>query len=72
MIKTVEASICSDGRIQLLGEMQVAGPRRAFVTVLEEPATVLGETALLAESALAEDWLRPEEESAWPHRQPEP
>jgi hypothetical protein len=29
-----------------------------------------GEPALLAEAALAEDWLKPEEDEAWAHVQP--
>lgn len=70
MIQTVEAVIDAAGRVQLLGEVRVAGPRRALVTVLEEPAAVPGEAALLAESALAVDWLRPEEDAAWSHLQP--
>jgi hypothetical protein len=41
-----------------------------LVTVLEEPAAVPGEAALLAEAALAVDWLRPEEDAAWSHLQP--
>ncbi len=41
------------------------------VTVLEEPAAVPGEAALLAEAALAADWSRPEEDAAWSHLQPE-
>lgn len=70
MIQTVEAIIDADGRIQLLGEVQVPSPRRALVTILEEPAAVPGETALLAEAALAVDWNRPEEDAAWSHLQP--
>jgi hypothetical protein len=70
MIQTVEAVIDSSGRIHLLGEVKVSGPRRALVTVLEEPAVVPDESALLAEAALAEDWLRPEEDAAWSHLQP--
>jgi len=31
---------------------------------------VPGETALLAEAALAQDWSRPEEDAAWSHLQP--
>jgi hypothetical protein len=38
--------------------------------VLEEPAAMSEETALLAEPALAEDWSRPEEDAAWSHLQP--
>ena len=69
-IQTVEAVIDDAGRVRLLGEIQVAGPRRALVTVLEEPAAVPGETALLAEAALAVDWNRPEEDAAWSQLQP--
>lgn len=70
MIQTVEAVVDADGQVRLLGEVRVAGPRRALVTVLEEPAAVPGEAALLAEAALAADWLRPEEDAAWSHLQP--
>ena len=69
MIQTVEAVVDAAGRVQLLGEVHVAGPRRALVTVLDEPAAVPGEAALLAEPALA-DWSRPEEDAAWSHLQP--
>jgi hypothetical protein len=68
MIQTVEAVVGPDGRVQLLGPLDVSGPRRALVTVLEEPAAVPGESALLAEPALA-DWNRPEEDAAWSHLQ---
>ena len=65
MIQTVEAVVDSAGRVRLLGEVHVASPRRAIVMVLEEPAAVPGEAALLAEAALAVDWSRPEEDAAW-------
>jgi len=68
MIQTVEAIVDSSGHVQLLGTLRVAGPCRAFVTVLEEPPSA-GEAALLAEAALATDWLRPEEDAAWSHLQ---
>jgi hypothetical protein len=70
MIQTVEAVVDAGGKVRLLGEIHVAAPRRALVTVLEEPAAVPGEAALLAEAALAEDWNRPEEDAAWSHLQP--
>ena len=70
MIQTVEATIDANGQVRLLGAVQVDGPRRALVTVLEEPAMIPGEAALLAEAALAEDWLRPEEDAAWAYLQP--
>ena len=71
MIQTVEAVIDGSGRIRLLGEIHVLEPRRALVTILEEPAVVPVEAALLSEAALAEDWLRPEEDAAWSHLQSE-
>jgi hypothetical protein len=70
MIQTVEAVVDDAGRVRLLGEIHVTGPRRALLTVLDEPAAVPGEAALLAEAALAADWLRPEEDAAWSHLQP--
>ncbi len=69
MIQTVEAVVDSEGRVRLLGDIHVSGPRRALVTVLDELAAVPGEAALLAEAALA-DWSRPEEDAAWSHLQP--
>jgi len=71
VIQTVEAVIDANGQIRLLSPITVDAPRRALVTVLEEPAVVVpGEAALLAEAALAEDWLRPEEDAAWAYLQP--
>jgi hypothetical protein len=70
MIQTVEAVVDATGRVRLLGEVRVDSPRRALVTVLEEPAAIPGEAALLAEAALAADWSRPEEDAAWSHLQP--
>ena len=68
MIQTVEAVIDAAGHVQLLGEVTLTSPRRALVTVLEEPGAVPGETAMLAEAALG-DWHRPEEDAAWSHLQ---
>jgi hypothetical protein len=67
MIQTVEAIIDANGRVRLLGAVQITGSRRALVTVLEEPAIVADETTLLSDAALAEDWSRPEEDAAWLH-----
>lgn len=63
MIQTVEAIIDATGQVRLLGDVHVDGPRRALVTILDEPAVIPGEAALLAEAALA-DWSRPEEDAA--------
>jgi hypothetical protein len=69
MIQTVEAVVDATGHVRLLGEVRVDAPRRALVTVLDEPAAIPGEAALLAEPALAADWSRPEEDAAWSHLQ---
>jgi hypothetical protein len=69
MIQTVEAVIDAQGRVHLLTDVRLDGPRRALVTVLAESAEWPGETALLSEPALAEDWNRPEEDQAWAHLQ---
>jgi ATP-dependent DNA ligase len=73
MIKTVEAIVDEQGHVRLLEEVRLPEARRALVTILEEaPRTGVSETALLSESALAQDWERPEEDEAWSHLQPEP
>jgi hypothetical protein len=65
MIQTVEAVVDAAGQVRLLGEVHIDGPRCALVTVLEEPAALPSEAALLAEATLALDWSRPEEDAAW-------
>jgi len=66
MLRTIEAVIEPDGQVRLLEPISVSGPRRALVTVLNEPAEL---TTLLSEPALATDWNRPEEDAAWEHLQ---
>ncbi len=67
-MRTVEAVIDSSGKVRLLEDVRLPGPRRALVTILDD-APHSEETALLSESALA-DWNRPEEDAAWSHLQP--
>ena len=62
---TVEAVIDEQGNVKILQPVPLQGARRALVVVLDEPAFSIAETALLSEAALAEDWLRPEEDEAW-------
>lgn len=70
MIQTVEAVIDSDGNIRLKEPIKLPAPRRAFVMILDEvPGSQVSESALSSEAALAEDWLRPDEEEAWLHLQ---
>ena len=68
-MKTVEAIIERNGEVHLVEPIHVPTPRRALVTILEEPPTV-NDAALLSEAALAEDWNRAEEDAAWTHLQP--
>ncbi len=70
MIRTIEAVIDENGNVHLLESVKLPESRRAFVTILEEePTASVSETALLSEPALAQDWLRPEEDEAWAHLQ---
>jgi hypothetical protein len=66
---TVEAVIDEAGNVKILQPVPLQGARRALVVVLDEPARVVAETALLSETALAEDWMRPEEDEAWSYLQ---
>ena len=68
MIRTVEAIVDPSGNVRLLEDVQLPGPRRAILTILDD-APRTEDTALLSERALA-DWSRPEEDSAWSHLQP--
>jgi hypothetical protein len=66
VIKTFEAVVDEHGKVILTERVALPSPRRALVTILdEEPASLTLETSFLSESALAEDWNRPEEDAAW-------
>ncbi|MBK7677095.1 MAG: hypothetical protein IPJ27_21420 [Candidatus Accumulibacter sp.] len=71
MIQTVEAVIDPQGNVRLLEPVHVRASRRVLVTILDDEPAVASETTLLSEAALAIDWNRPEEETAWSHLQPE-
>ena len=71
MHQTLEAVVNEGGEVHLLEPLHLPNARRALVTILEEPAINVPETALLSEKNLAEDWLRPEEDEAWSHLQSE-
>lgn len=69
-MQTIEAVIDEAGKVRLLEDVRLPVGRRAVVTIFEEDA--IGnpaELALLSESALSEDWNRPEEDAAWAHLQ---
>lgn len=69
VLRTIEATVGKDGTVRLHKKVKLPGPRRAIVTILLDETTPVAETALLSESALAEDWNRPEEDEAWAHLQ---
>ena len=62
---TVEAVIDEEGNVKILQPVPLQGARRALLVILDEPALPVAETALLSEAALAEDWMRLEEDDAW-------
>ena len=66
---TLEAVIDETGNIKFLQPVSIQGTRRALVIILDEISLYVAETALLSESSLAEDWLRPEEDEAWSYLQ---
>jgi len=68
MAQTYEAMVDDTGHIQLLDRVTLPTGHRVLITVLEEPALSISETALLSEEAL-EDWNRPEEDEAWSYLQ---
>jgi len=69
ILKAVEAIIDRDGEVRLKEPILLNNPCRAIVTILDEKAEVVSETALLSEESLSEDWNRPEEDEAWSHLQ---
>ena len=67
MLQTIEVEVDSTGRIHPLEPVQVIPAGRALLTLLQPQ---IDEALQLAGAALAEDWLKPEEEEAWAHLQP--
>lgn len=67
MLQTIEVEIDAQGQVHPVGLNKPLPPGRALLTLLTPPAN---EEALLSESALAEDWLRPEEDAAWAYLRP--
>ena len=67
MLTTIEVTIDKTGYLHAVESGQSIKPGRALLTWLEADTT--HESALMAESALAHDWLNPEEDAAWAHLQ---
>jgi hypothetical protein len=68
MLQTIEVEIDANGRDHPLEPLSRLPAGRALLILL---TPVGDETALLAEAALAENWLSPEEDAAWAHLQPD-
>jgi hypothetical protein len=67
MLQTIEVEVDASGHVRALEPVGKLPVGRALLTFL--PSTE-DDGARLSERALAEDWLRPEEEAAWAHLQP--
>jgi len=67
MLKSVEATIETNGNIHLNESVHLLHDCRAIVTIIEDPD--IPATAILSEEALGKDWNRPEEDEAWSHLQ---
>jgi len=67
MLQTIEVQIDYDGIVHPIESNDKLPAGRALLTLLEE--TPSNETAFLSERALAEDWLKTEEDEAWEHLQ---
>ena len=63
VLRSIEVTIEKNGTVRLPKKMKLPAQRRAILTILDEP-TLVAETALLSEAALAQDWDRPEEDKA--------
>lgn len=68
MLQAIEGVIDQDGKLRILGKVNLPKSRRVIITILdEEPSDEVINLALLSESALAQDWERAEEDEAWSH-----
>lgn len=68
VLHSIEVTVEKDGTIHLPKKVKLPARRRAILTILDEPMPI-AETVLLSQSALAEDWDRPEEDEAWAYLQ---
>jgi len=69
MMQTIEAIVDEHGSVRLLEPLHLERRHRALVTILADEPSDAHETAVLSEASLAEDWNRPDEDTAWAHLQ---
>ncbi|ADW69737.1 hypothetical protein [Granulicella tundricola] len=67
MTHAIEVEIDSLGKVHPVDPLSTLPEGRAILTWQTAPEH---ETMLLSETALAENWLGPEEDAAWAHLQP--
>jgi hypothetical protein len=68
MIRTFEGVTDLKGKLRLVEPVKLPPMRRVLITILDEELELSArESAMLSESALAIDWLTPEEDAAWSH-----
>lgn len=67
MLQTIEVEIDASGHVHPLEPIFKLPVGRALLTLLQP---TVDEALHLSEPALAEDWLKPEEDAAWAHLQP--
>jgi len=68
VLNTTKVEIDNSGRVRPLEPGKRLRQGQALITFLEPH---VDETLLLTEAALAGDWLKPEEDAAWPHLKPD-
>ena len=66
MLRTIEVEIDDTGRVRSVESAGKIPAGRGLLTLLSAPDE---DVHRLSEDALAEDWLRPEEDEAWAHMQ---
>ena len=72
MLNTYKATIDQQGQLQLPHNLKLPCGSKVLITVLDEPSSpIANDEALLSESALSEDWNKPEEDEAWEFLQKE-
>lgn len=70
-MRTIEATIDTNGRLHTSESLDFKGEQRVLVTFLDVTDTDSFEVTLLSQTSLEEDWGRSEEDQAWGHLQPQ-
>lgn len=72
MLQTYKATVDNQGNLKLPDHLVLPSGSQVLITILDDKTDQpINDEALLSESALAEDWNKPEEDEAWESLQPE-